>query len=132
MGIERRKGKDKPVITKALTRLDGDIFGTWEAVRDKWALLDFYRMPGPVQFQGANSQATPFLVKEPNKKEYIDATEKFIDRVKRTTEVPYPVAFESKGLVGQQRVQEETALPNSLQKNNYTCVGIKKYTPFSQ
>jgi hypothetical protein len=26
MGVERRKGKDKPVITKALVELDGAMF----------------------------------------------------------------------------------------------------------
>ena len=33
MGLERRKGKDKPVITKALVKLDGGMFKCWEAVR---------------------------------------------------------------------------------------------------
>lgn len=40
MGIERRKGKDKPVITKALVELDGPMFKCFEAVRTKWAYLD--------------------------------------------------------------------------------------------
>lgn len=42
MGIERRKGKDKPVITKALVELDGPMFKCFEAVRTKWAYLDCY------------------------------------------------------------------------------------------
>lgn len=33
MGIERRKGKDKPVITKALVKLDGAMFKCYEQVR---------------------------------------------------------------------------------------------------
>ena len=50
MGIERRHGKNKPVISKALVRLDGVMFKTYEAVREKWATLDCYMSPGPIQF----------------------------------------------------------------------------------
>ncbi|CAD7944656.1 unnamed protein product [Amoebophrya sp. A25] len=48
--LERRKGKDKPVIEKALVELDGKPFRTWVSIRDKVALLDCYRNPGPLQF----------------------------------------------------------------------------------
>jgi pyrophosphate--fructose-6-phosphate 1-phosphotransferase len=48
MGIERRHGKNKPVISKALVRLDGGMFKAYEAVRDKWAYLDCYSSPGPI------------------------------------------------------------------------------------
>ena len=66
MGIERRKGKDKPVITKALVELDGAMFKTYEALRRKWAVLDCYHSPGPIQFEGVGSTALNFMVKEPN------------------------------------------------------------------
>lgn len=62
MGIERRHGKDKPVISKALVRLDGGMFKAYEAVRDKWAILDCYKSPGPIQFSGAGSDAINFMV----------------------------------------------------------------------
>lgn len=48
MGIERRKCKDVPVITKALVDLDGDVFRTFEKIRDQWAVLDCYQSPGPI------------------------------------------------------------------------------------
>jgi len=50
MGIERRHGHNKPVISKALVRLDGGMFKAYEAVRDMWAMLDAYKSPGPIQF----------------------------------------------------------------------------------
>ena len=50
MNVERRKGKDVPVIKKALVELDGDMFKAYAAVREKWAVLDCYRSPGPIQF----------------------------------------------------------------------------------
>ena len=48
MCIERRKGKDVPVIEKALVKLDHDVFKSYAAVRDKWAILDCYISPGPI------------------------------------------------------------------------------------
>jgi 6-phosphofructokinase len=48
MGLERRKGKDVPVITKALVELDSAMFKAWVAVRDRWAYLDAYVSPGPI------------------------------------------------------------------------------------
>lgn len=50
MHLERRAGKDKPVIKKALVELDGDMFKAFAAVREKWAVLDCYVSPGPQQY----------------------------------------------------------------------------------
>ena len=50
MGVERRHGKNKPVITKALVKLEGAMFKCYEKVRTKWAYLDCYQSPGPIQF----------------------------------------------------------------------------------
>ena len=69
MHIERRKGKDVPVIEKALVDLNGAMFKTYEAVRDKWAILDCFVQPGPIQFKGPSSQLLSYLVKPPNKDE---------------------------------------------------------------
>jgi pyrophosphate--fructose-6-phosphate 1-phosphotransferase len=62
MNLERRKGKEVPVIKKALVDLEGPIFGAYVAVRDKWAVLDCYRSPGPIQFKGPYSDAVNYLV----------------------------------------------------------------------
>lgn len=58
LNIERRAGKDKPVIRKALTELDGFPFTALQRCRDGWATGDYYRTPGPIQFQGAGSEYT--------------------------------------------------------------------------
>mmetsp|Transcript_1163 Transcript_1163/g.2127 ORF Transcript_1163/g.2127 Transcript_1163/m.2127 type:complete len:555 (-) Transcript_1163:2011-3675(-) len=75
MGIERRKGKDKPVITKALVKLDGAMFKTYEALRSKWAYLDCYQSPGPIQFQGAGMESLNFMVRDPDLDTFIYATD---------------------------------------------------------
>ncbi|HUO58291.1 MAG TPA: diphosphate--fructose-6-phosphate 1-phosphotransferase [bacterium] len=57
MNVERRHGKDKPVIQKALVDLDGKPFRTFEARRAQWAMEDDYASPGPIQFWGPSEVA---------------------------------------------------------------------------
>ena len=52
MNIERRNGKDKPVIRKALVELDGKPFQYFAAHRDQWAVETCYTFPGAVQYFG--------------------------------------------------------------------------------
>ena len=52
MNIERRKGKEKPVIKKALVELKGEPFKHLLKNRADWAELDLYTFPGPIQFFG--------------------------------------------------------------------------------
>jgi pyrophosphate--fructose-6-phosphate 1-phosphotransferase len=47
-----RKGKLKPVIQKALVDLQGKAFLTFQKEKEKWAMEDAYRFPGPIQFFG--------------------------------------------------------------------------------
>lgn len=50
--MERRHGEMKPVIQKALVRLDGKPFQRFAAKRDEWALNTSYVYPGPIQYFG--------------------------------------------------------------------------------
>jgi pyrophosphate--fructose-6-phosphate 1-phosphotransferase len=52
MNIERRHGKEKPVIQKALVDLNGKPFKEFVKNRDKWALSESYVFPGPIQYFG--------------------------------------------------------------------------------
>ena len=52
MNMERRHGEMKPVIQKALVRLDGAPFKAFAAVRDTWAKETAYVYPGPIQYFG--------------------------------------------------------------------------------
>ncbi len=52
MNLERRHGKDKPVIKKALVELDGKPFQAFASNRASWALVDDYQYPGPIQYFG--------------------------------------------------------------------------------
>ncbi len=52
MNMERRHGKMKPVIQKALVELDGAPFKFFASVRDEWAMKSEYVYPGPIQYFG--------------------------------------------------------------------------------
>lgn len=52
MNIERRKGKEKPVIQKAFVELGGKPFKQLLKVREKWAATESYLFPGPIQYFG--------------------------------------------------------------------------------
>jgi len=52
MNMERRNGKMKPVIRKALVDLNGKPFKTFAAHREEWAKNTCYVYPGPVQYWG--------------------------------------------------------------------------------
>lgn len=52
MNMERRHGEMKPVIQKALVRLDGAPFRKFASKRDEWAINTSYMYPGPIQYFG--------------------------------------------------------------------------------
>ena len=55
MNIERRKGKEKPVIRKALVELEGAPFRELLKMRREWAMTESYLYPGPIQYFGPAS-----------------------------------------------------------------------------
>ncbi|XP_073028395.1 pyrophosphate--fructose 6-phosphate 1-phosphotransferase subunit beta-like isoform X1 [Primulina eburnea] len=52
MDVERRHGKFKPVIKKAMVELEGAPFKKFASFREEWALQNRYLSPGPIQFFG--------------------------------------------------------------------------------
>lgn len=70
MNMERRHGQMKPVIQKALVRLDGAPFKYLQAHREEWAIGTEFVYPGPIQFFGpaeVSDQPTITLKLEQNK-----------------------------------------------------------------
>ena len=125
MGIERRHGKDKPVISKALVRLDGGMFKALEAVREKWGVLDAYKSPGPIQFQGASSDEINFMVQAPDIEELIKNTQR-VEEIEKSGKRLLR-EFELLSELSQSRVQETSTIPGFLEKGNIKVAGIKKY-----
>jgi len=52
MHVETRKGKQKPVIAKALVDLKAAPFALFAKKRSSWMIEDAYIAPGPIQFFG--------------------------------------------------------------------------------
>ncbi|MBQ5540377.1 MAG: diphosphate--fructose-6-phosphate 1-phosphotransferase, partial [Bacteroidales bacterium] len=57
MNMEKRSGKMKPVIQKALVKLDGGPFKFFASKRDEWAIETAYVYPGPIQYFGPSEVA---------------------------------------------------------------------------
>ena len=55
MNMEKRHGEMKPVIQKALVKLDGPVFKRLADNREDWALNDRYLFPGAIQYFGPAS-----------------------------------------------------------------------------
>ena len=54
MNIERRHGEDKPVIQKALVKLNGNPYKELLKNRESWAREDHFVYPGPIQYFGSS------------------------------------------------------------------------------
>ncbi len=52
LNMERRHGEDKPVIQKALVKLNGAPFLKFVTRREKWSIATEYVYPGPIQYFG--------------------------------------------------------------------------------
>ncbi len=50
MNMEQRKGKQKPVIKKALVDLNGKPFKAFAQMREIWAKETCFNYPGPIQY----------------------------------------------------------------------------------
>lgn len=70
MNMERRHGEMKPVIQKALVKLDGAPFKKFASKREEWAVNTDYVYPGPIQYFGPTEvcdQPTKTLLLEQGK-----------------------------------------------------------------
>lgn len=135
MGIERRAGKDKPVITKSLVKLDGGMFKCYEAVRRKWAYLDCYQSPGPIQFSGPASDLLNFMVKDPDIENFLystDVQEKYESKNKKNAHTNLFRQVSQLSILSRSRIRAPITIPDTLTNGNYTLAGIKKYQPYSQ
>jgi len=52
MNLEKRHGHMKPVIQKALVKLDGKPFKEFTKNRGEWSVKSSYVFPGPIQYFG--------------------------------------------------------------------------------
>lgn len=127
MHLERRKGKDKPVIAKALVELDGGMFKAYEAVRDKWAYLDCYVSPGPIQFRGAASDELNFMVLPPDVAQLVAETEA-VEALENSGK-RFARKFELLSELSQSRVKDVAQIPAMFEKGAFSVAGTKRCFP---
>lgn len=76
MNIEHRKGKDVPVIKKALVELQGPLFTLYASKRDEWALGDFFNLVASSQYEFP--EAKPYLAVPPTAEQLYIAGEQTV------------------------------------------------------
>jgi len=130
MGIEKRHGANKPVISKALVRLDGGMFKAYEAVRDMWAMLDAYKSPGPIQFQGAASDEINFMVQPPSAEVLIAEAKRMQEMEQSGNRLARDPTLLSE--LSQSRVKDVATIPTQFEKGNITVNAVKKYFPLTE
>jgi 6-phosphofructokinase 1 len=125
--IERRKGKDKPVIRKALVELDGPMsqpFVAYKKIREQLLLTDSYCVPGPVQFdmQGCPvSTAIPITLQLELGKSLAPVLES-AGGSKRLGKILYaPQQKKARSDLQQWRMQRPRTVPGDLQ--NFSIAG---------
>ena len=128
MGIERRKGKNVPAITKYLVELDGAIFKAYEQFKERWALYDCYVSPDPVQLHDPSAIDIPFIVKTPD----LDVLEKEtqerieIDLNKKKSQQYFAVGEWNLSKICREQLLYKAPIPTPLEEGSYACAAIKK------
>ena len=130
MNVERRKGKDVPVIKKALVDLNGDLFKYYEKVRKTWSLNDSYIIPGPIQFSGECSISCPFLVKSPSLNDI--NLDKFIINWSEKNSPYAPKSINNLSILSQAIINEKIVLPKILREGNYKLKLSNIMEPFTE
>ncbi|KAL8447327.1 hypothetical protein Emed_004431 [Eimeria media] len=69
------KGVAFPAITRSLVDLDGPLFKVFCEAREHWKYGDYYRVPGPIQFDGPTADEPAYAVSIPTKEELLHQAE---------------------------------------------------------
>ncbi|CDI76905.1 phosphofructokinase, putative [Eimeria acervulina] len=72
---EDAKGVAFPAITRSLVDLDGPLFKVFCEAREHWKFGDYYRVPGPIQFEGPTADEPAYAVSIPTKEELLHQSE---------------------------------------------------------
>eukprot|EP00928_Gymnodinium_smaydae_P064104 TRINITY_DN4751_c0_g1_i1.p1 TRINITY_DN4751_c0_g1~~TRINITY_DN4751_c0_g1_i1.p1 ORF type:complete len:1218 (+),score=184.94 TRINITY_DN4751_c0_g1_i1:64-3654(+) len=132
--IERRKGKDKPVIRKALVELEGDMSQPYEAyqkIRKELRLSDSYSIPGPTQFDMKNCEASkdiPVTLQIELGKS-LDPLPQNPAPKKMGDFLYIPQKRESRSKLQQWRMDRKHGLPSSLATFNLAACHVKEAAP---
>ena len=128
MGIERRKGKNVPVITKYVVELDGAMFKAYEQFKDRWALYDCYLSPGPIQLHDPSAIDIPFLVRLPDLETIERETQERIeiDQNRDKAKQYFAIGDCNLSKASKELSTVRVPIPTTLQEGNYACAAIRR------
>lgn len=106
------------------------MFKAYEAVRDLWAVLDAYKSPGPIQFQGAASDEINFMVQAPDADTLVKEAMRIAEI--ENSGVRLQRDFASLSELSQSRVKDVATIPQQLEKGHVTVAAVKKFFPVSE
>lgn len=132
--IERRKGKEKPVIRKALVEMEGDMAQPYQEfmkMREELKMKDYYSVPGPIQYDMVNcptSTDVPLTLRlelGASLKPLVDIPEAM--RMGQHLYTPQPAQARSD--VQQWRMQRTHQVPEVLKQRHLGAVDVSKASP---
>jgi 6-phosphofructokinase 1 len=116
MDIERRKGRNVPVIRKSLVELTSPVFRAYARMRKHWAVNDCFRSPGPIQFEGVGESALNFIISPPSEADLRSSTDD------PSSEFPYaPHFIENFSPLAKARLTAEVELPAVFRNGLSSC-----------
>merc|ERR1719336_3346169 len=132
--IERRKGKDKPVIRKALVEMEGDLsqpFAEYVKIRDQLRLNDFYSVTGPIQYDmvGCPTSTDIPITLQLELGSSLQPLPEIPDATKMGEHLYIPEPLEARTAMQQWRAGRPQGLPGGLQAKNLGLVEVKKAAP---
>eukprot|EP00928_Gymnodinium_smaydae_P016774 TRINITY_DN1634_c0_g1_i1.p1 TRINITY_DN1634_c0_g1~~TRINITY_DN1634_c0_g1_i1.p1 ORF type:complete len:1218 (+),score=330.49 TRINITY_DN1634_c0_g1_i1:532-3654(+) len=132
--IERRKGKDKPVIRKALVELEGDMsqpYAAYQKIRKQLRTMDAYSIPGPTQFDMKNCESSkdiPLTLQLELGKE-LEPLPKNPDPKAMGKFLYLPQQRESRSKLQQWRMERKQRLPKALSSFKIASCQTKEGAP---
>lgn len=128
MGVERRKGKAKPVITKYVVELNGDMYNAYKQFKDRWAIYDCGISPGPIQLHDPEAIDVPFLVCSPNLEKLELETAARIDIEKdASSKNEYFVTGEHNlSQTAKDMLKYTAPIPRILESGSYACAAVRE------
>eukprot|EP01054_Gregarina_sp_Poly1_P008019 Gregarina_sp_Poly_1__8018@NODE_45_length_17866_cov_75_803753_g39_i0_p2_GENE_NODE_45_length_17866_cov_75_803753_g39_i0NODE_45_length_17866_cov_75_803753_g39_i0_p2_ORF_typecomplete_len1377_score221_32PFK/PF00365_20/3e70PFK/PF00365_20/3_9e52_NODE_45_length_17866_cov_75_803753_g39_i0633510465 len=118
-------GVEIPGITRQLVNLESDSFRVLQSVREKWRVGDFYRCPGPIQFEGPVADISNYTVCVPSAEELLSEDQEIRQRAAGGK----PVIPGRYSLLQKQRVEWTPPLPPLCQDINAACAEGTQYLP---
>jgi len=132
--VERRKGKDKPVIKKALVEMEGSMaqpYQEYVKMRDELRMKDLYSVPGPTQYdmEGCPMAADIPLTLRLELGDTLRPLVKMPDPKPMGKHLYIPQPAEARSELQQWRATRAQQLPDSFKQKSLAALQVAKASP---